>query len=154
MVSIGRFHHAMAPAPLPKSDPFIDHLLELLAPAAAGAPLKARRMFGGWGISWDGLSIAIVADGRLYLKTDVENRAALAQAGCEPFVYDAERKLMQMSYWTVPADAMDAPHLMTPWARKAIEAALRAANAKPASKKAAAKKVAAKKPAAKKTATR
>ncbi|KPF66672.1 hypothetical protein IP84_15695 [beta proteobacterium AAP99] len=137
-----------------KSDPFIDHLLELLAPAAAGAPLKARRMFGGWGISWDGLSIGIVAEGRLYLKADVETRVALAEAGCEPFVYDAERKLMQMSYWTVPADAMDAPHLMTPWARKAIEAALRAANAKaavkPAAKKAVAKKALAKKAPAKK----
>lgn len=131
------------------TDPFIDHVLELLAPAAAGAPLKARRMFGGWGISWDGLSIAIVADGRFYLKTDAQTQAQFREAGCAPFTYEAKGKRMEMSYWTPPDEAMDAAHLMTPWARRAIEAALRAANAKnavkPTVRKAAARKAPAKK---------
>ncbi|HET7774054.1 MAG TPA: TfoX/Sxy family protein [Burkholderiaceae bacterium] len=128
------------------TDPFIEHLLELLAPAAAGAPLKARRMFGGWGISWDGLSIAIVADGRFYLKTDAQTQTHFREAGCQPFTYEAKGKRMEMSYWTPPDETMDAAHLMTPWARKAIEAALRAANAKaavkPVAKKAGVRKAA------------
>ncbi len=142
----------MPPAAPARTDPFIEHLLELLAPAAAGAPLKARRMFGGWGISWDGLSIAIVADGRFYLKTDAQTKAHFAEAGCLPFTYDAKGKRTEMSYWTPPDEALDAAHAMTPWARKAIEAALRAANAK-AAVKPAVKRATAKTPAARKTAS-
>jgi DNA transformation protein len=36
-----------------------------------------------------------------------------------------------MSYWTVPAEAMESPALMQPWARLAISAALRARAARP-----------------------
>jgi DNA transformation protein len=38
---------------------------------------------------------------------------------------------MTMSYWTVPAEALDAPPLMEPWARLALQAALTARAAKP-----------------------
>lgn len=50
-----------------------------------------------------------------------------------------------MSYFRPPEEALESPPLMLPWARLALEAALRAANAK-------ARKSAAKKPAAKKAA--
>ena len=57
---------------------FADHCLELLA---AVGPCVARRMFGGWGISTDGLTLAIIADlgegERLYLKADDDTRAHL-----------------------------------------------------------------------------
>lgn len=35
-----------------------------------------------------------------------------------------------MGYWTVPAEAMESPALMQPWARHALAAALRARAAK------------------------
>jgi DNA transformation protein len=39
-----------------------------------------------------------------------------------------------MSYWTVPAEAMDSPALMQPWAQLAVQAALAArANKRPRS---------------------
>jgi DNA transformation protein len=93
-------------------------------------PVRARKMFGGWGISCDGLSVALIAWERLYLKVDAQTKPAFAQADCEPFVYEGKNKPIEMSYWTVPPEAMDAPHLMAPWARLAMEAALRAANAR------------------------
>jgi DNA transformation protein and related proteins len=130
------------------SNPFVDHIVELLASFGS---IKARRMFGGWGLSYDGLSIGLIAFERLYLKVDVVTKPNFMAAKCEPFVYEGKSKTVEMSYWTVPDEAMDAPHLMQPWGQLAIEAALRAANAKSAkpARKAAAKKIAAKKTVAK-----
>ncbi len=135
------------------SNPFVDHIVELLAPFG---DIKARRMFGGWGVSYDGLSVGLIAFERLYLKVDALSKPTFMAAKCEPFVYEGKSKTVEMSYWTVPDEAMDAPHLMQPWGRLAIEAALRAANAKSAkpAKKTATKKTAAKKTTVKKTAAK
>lgn len=108
--------------------PLVDHCLELFAPLGA---VRARRMFGGHGFYIDELFVAIVAFDRLYLKTDAQTRPAFEQAGGEPFVYDATTGAVALGYWTVPADAMESPALMQPWARQAIAAALRARAAKP-----------------------
>jgi DNA transformation protein len=107
----------------------IDHLLELLEPFG---PLTARRMFGGWGIYAGGPIVAIVIDGELLLKTDPATRAVFEQAGCRPFVYRAKGREVPMSYWSVPEAALDSAEAMQPWARLALEAAARAATAKPA----------------------
>ena len=52
---------------MPQSDPLVDHCLELLAPMGEA---RARRMFGGYGLTLDGLFLAIIAFDRLYLKAD------------------------------------------------------------------------------------
>jgi DNA transformation protein len=87
-------------------------------------------MFGGHGLRVDGLFIALVAFGRLYLKADEQSRHRFIAAGCEAFSYTARGKPMTMNYWTVPPQAMESPELMQPWARLALEAALSAAAAK------------------------
>jgi len=107
--------------------PFVDHCLELLAPLGR---VHARRMFGGWGLYADGLFVALIAADRLYLKTDAGSRERFAAAGCEPFVYSADGKCVTLGYWTVPPEALDAPALMQPWARLALQAALAARAAK------------------------
>jgi DNA transformation protein len=111
---------------------FVRHVCELLAPVGQ---VTTRRMFGGHGVYADGLFVAIIAWDELYLKVDDTTRAAFEQEGCEPFAYDKAGKTMTMSYYRAPGEAMDAPHLMTPWARRAMQAALRARALKPALKK-------------------
>lgn len=106
----------------------VAHAIELLAPAGAA---RSRRMFGGHGLYVDDLFIAIVAADRLYLKTDGETRAAFEAAGGECFSFESRGKRQATSYWTVPAEAMESPAEMLPWARRAMAAALRA-RAKPA----------------------
>ena len=101
----------------------VDHCLELLAPLGA---VRAKRMFGGHGLYCDELFFALIAADRLYLKVDAETRAAFEAAGCEPFVYSAKTGATAMSYWSVPAEAMESAALMQPWARQALAAALRA----------------------------
>ncbi len=108
--------------------PFVEHCLELLAPLGT---MHARRMFGGWGLYADGLIVAIVAGEHLYLKAAPADHAAYTAAGCAPFVYSARTGGVAMSYWSAPADALDSPALMAPWARRALQAALTAKAAQP-----------------------
>ncbi len=111
--------------------PFAHYCCELLSSAG---PCVAKRMFGGWGISTDGLTLAIVADlgvGEiLWLKARDDTRARWAAAGCTRFTYistkDGQPVARGMNYYSAPEDAMDSPHAMAPWARLALDAALAA----------------------------
>ena len=116
-------------SPLP---PFVSHCLELLAPLGA---VRSRRMFGGWGLYLDDLFIALIADDRLYLKADAASRPSFEAAGCEPFVYNAKVKAVSLGYWTAPAEALESPPLMAPWARLALQAALAARAVAPAARR-------------------
>jgi len=107
----------------------LDWFRELLAPLGR---VRTRAMFGGHGVYVDDEFIAIVVDDVLYLKVDAQTQSRFADAGSQPFVYDAgERGEVAMSYWTAPDEALDDPESMLPWARLALAAARR----KPAAKK-------------------
>jgi len=104
--------------------PFVSHCLELLAPLGA---VRARRMFGGHGLYLDDVFVALIADERLYLKTDEGSRAAFERAGCEPFTYSRkDRSAVALGYWSAPDEALESPPAMAPWARLSLAAALRA----------------------------
>jgi DNA transformation protein len=103
-------------------DEFLAHALELLAPLGRVA---ARSMFGGHGLYCDGLFFGIVLDGTLYLKADARNRGEFERAGSEIFSYSRKGKRATLNFFRAPEEAMDSPHLMLPWARSAVAAALR-----------------------------
>ena len=102
---------------------FVNHCVELLTPLGL---VRARRMFGGHGLYVDDVFMALIAAERLYLKVDAASRGRFEAASCEPFVYDAKGQSISLGYFSAPQDAMDSPALMLPWARLALEAALRA----------------------------
>jgi DNA transformation protein and related proteins len=108
------------PAPTP---PFVAHCLELLE---ALGPMRSRRMFGGWGLYQGDVFIAIIAFERLFLKTDAATRPLFEAAGCEPFVFETRTGSVSLGYWSAPAEALDSPALMLPWARLALQAAVAA----------------------------
>lgn len=114
----------MPAAPLPE---FVSHCMDLLA---STGPCVAKRMFGGWGISTGGLTLAIIADlgdgERLWLKVDANTLPQFETAGCKPFVYLAKSKPMTLNYRSAPDDAMESPALMRPWGLLALDAAVRA----------------------------
>lgn len=116
-----------------RDDGFIEYLHELLDPLGH---VSTRRMFGGHGVYVEDVFIAIVVEGRLYLKVDAETQPHFEAAGSEPFVYQGKGEPVAMSYWSAPEAAMDSADEMATWARLAIEAAGR----KPAAKKRAAKR--------------
>ncbi|WP_422649816.1 TfoX/Sxy family protein [Cupriavidus sp. H18C1] len=127
-----------------RPDPFVDHLLELMAPLAARiGPIAAKRMFGGHGLYYDGLMFGLVTDGRCYLKADAVTLPRFEAQGCEPFSYRSrDKEVVMRHYLSLPAQCLESPGEMEPWAREAVEATLRLANAAPAGRKPAAKKAA------------
>jgi DNA transformation protein len=125
----------MDPARTPPSRDFVDHCIELLSSIGR---CQARRMFGGWGLSLEGLSIGIVTDlgsgDKLWLKADEDSRARFEAAGCERFAYTMQLRgqpvLRSMGFYTAPEEAMDAADAMAPWARLALASAVAARGAK------------------------
>ncbi|HKX94135.1 MAG TPA: TfoX/Sxy family protein [Methylibium sp.] len=113
-------------------DDFATHCVELLLPLGAA---RAQRMFGGHGLYLGELMVGLIAQEQLYLKTDAQTLPQWQDAGGRPFVYESRRdgtvKTTAMSYWTPPEEAIESPAAMLPWARLALEAALRAQAAKP-----------------------
>ena len=117
---------------MPTNTDFANYCCDLLATAG---PCTAKRMFGGFGISTDGLTIAILADlgdgEKLWLKGDASTRNCYEAAGCRIFTYPAKGVPRSMNYFSSPEEAMDSPDAMRPWARLALECALQARTVKP-----------------------
>lgn len=110
-----------------------EHVSDLFAGFGA---VTLRPMFGGHGVYRDGIIFAIVIGGGLYLKVDADSRARFEAAGCVPFVYPMRGRDLPLSYWSVPAEAMESAEAMQPWAGLAWSAALhKSASAKPRSKR-------------------
>ena len=111
---------------------FAQYCCELLASIG---PCVARRMFGGFGISTEGLTVALMTNlgsgDKLWLKADEDSRHQFEAAGCERFTYPVKEVPKSMNYYSAPEDAMEAPHLMAPWAKLAFDAALKARAMKP-----------------------
>jgi DNA transformation protein len=75
----------------------------------------------------DGLMIALVVRGAIYLKADAQLIPAFEQEHLEPFSYktkDGSRTLN--SYWRMPERLYDDPDELAAWAKLSMEAARRA----------------------------
>lgn len=110
---------------------FATYCCELLSGVG---PCTAKRMFGGFGISTSGLTLALVADlgggEKLWLKADAQTRSLYEAHGCERFTYEMTRNGVSaphsLNYYAAPEDAMESPAVMLEWARVALECALKA----------------------------
>lgn len=106
---------------------FAEYCCELLS---AAGPCVARRMFGGYGFSIDGLTIAILADmgqgEQLWLKASPDSIPLFESAGCKRFTYRAKDQPKSMGYYSAPDEAIESAQEMAPWARLALQAALAA----------------------------
>ncbi len=106
---------------------FAQYCCELLSTVG---PCVARRMFGGYGISTDGLTVAILVDlglgEKLWLKAGAETSPVFEAAGCQRFSYLAKGKSRSMGYYSAPDAAMESTHDMAPWAQLALQAAFSA----------------------------
>jgi DNA transformation protein len=134
-----------------RTDSFVEYTVELLEKLG---PVQSRRMFGAWGLYLGGRMFGLIADGQLFLKVDDVTKPDFQAAGCRPFVYEGGGKSVELGYWTLPSDAADDAYALLPWARRAVDAAQRAALKKAPRKKAATKAAAERKPATKKTPAR
>jgi DNA transformation protein len=109
---------------MPSDPSFVAHVLDLVGLVG---PVSARAMFGGHGVYAEGVMFALLDDGELFLKTDELTRARFVEAGCRQWLYVNKAVRMENTgYFRPPDDAHEDPEAMAPWARLALEAALRA----------------------------
>jgi DNA transformation protein len=84
--------------------------------------IRTRSMFGGVGIYAGERFFALMANDTLYFKVDDSNRPDFEARGMGPFLpFGDERDKMQ--YYEVPADLLDDPEALRPWAEKSIAVA-------------------------------
>jgi DNA transformation protein len=108
-------------------------------------PVTIRRMFSGFGISFDGTNFALALRGGLYLRADEASISRFEAEGAKPFQYQTRTRAVTVaSYWQLPERLYDDPEELTEWARAALAAAQRAALRKRPRVRKAGKKVAAK----------
>jgi DNA transformation protein len=107
-----------------KRSEFVEYLLDELAPLGH---LRAKAMFGGFGLYCDELFFALVADDVLYIKVDDLNRQRFLTEQLAPFCFAMKDGRSQtMSYYPLPESALESQPAMLDWAKEGIAAALRA----------------------------
>ena len=99
---------------------FKEFVLDQLGPLPE---LRAKAMFGGYGLYQADRFFAILMDGRLYFKTDEQTRAAYVERGMGPFTYEKARRTMTMNYFEVPPEVLENREQLAAWANHAIHAA-------------------------------
>ncbi len=104
--------------------PFVSHVLELLQGIGL---VRARKMFGGYGLFLQDLMFALVADEILYFKVDINTEKFFQDLGLEQFTYDKKGKIFSMSYYQAPERCLEDQSDMQSWAQQAFDVALRAA---------------------------
>jgi DNA transformation protein len=102
------------------SSDYVQYVLEQLAGLGG---ITSRRMFGGVGIYCGGVFFALISDDTLYFKVGAGNRAEYEARGMAPFRPYADRPEVSMSYYAVPADALEERETLAVWARAAVVAA-------------------------------
>ena len=102
---------------------FVAYILEQLVPLGG---VRAKRMFGGYGVYLEELFFAIIVDDMLYMKADDGNRGCFEALGLRPFRYQSRGKELTMSYYPLPDAALEDREEMLIWARRSVAAALRA----------------------------
>jgi DNA transformation protein len=105
------------------SEAFADHVRELLSSLGQ---VRIRKMFGGAGVYLDELMFATIFDDGLYFRVDQETQARFREAGSTPALFRMkDGRELEMSYWSAPEEALESPDEAEPWARLALEAAMR-----------------------------
>jgi DNA transformation protein len=107
-----------------EEEEFVSYVVDMLQSIG---PVYSKRMFGGYGIFLEGLMFALIADNELYLKVDKESERDFTDRGLEPFTYNKKGKLMKMSYYQAPEEALEDSEIMNEWGNNGYSAALRAA---------------------------
>ena len=111
-------------------DSFKEFVLDQLS---ALPELRAKAMFGAFGLYSGEKFFAILDEGRLFFKTDEQSQADYTSRGMGAFTYEMKGRVLTMSYFEVPPDVLENAQELVAWARRAI--LLAAAKSKKAKKK-------------------
>ena len=113
-------------------DEFVDYLREVFE---LFGPIRARKMFSGYGIYHNGLMFGLVVGDTLCLKADAENADHFEKEGLGRFDYNSGETVVKMSYYRAPAGIMEDREKAAMWARRSFEAAFRSQRSKKKTKR-------------------
>jgi DNA transformation protein len=113
------------------SHDYLQYVLEQLANLGGVTP---RRMFGAVGLYCDGLFFGLISRDTLYFKVDDSNRADYVGRGMGQFRPYPDKPELSMTYFEVPADALEDAEECVAWARRSVAVAL--ASGKPGGRRA------------------
>ena len=111
---------------MPVSKEYLGYVLEQLG---AVPRVTSRRMFGGVGLYSDGLFFGLIDNDTLFFKVNDSNRGDYVARNMAQFRPFPDKPDLSMSYFSVPADALEDRDELAAWARKSV--AVAAASAKP-----------------------
>lgn len=94
-------------------DGFTDFVLDQLGELH---DVKARAMFGGYGLYQRGVFFGIIHKGRLYFRTNGETQATYLRYGMKPFRPNGKQPLK--TYYEVPADIIEDAEQLAEWAQR------------------------------------
>lgn len=100
---------------------FLKAVLDKLAPHG---PIRARAMFGGYGIYYGDVMFACIVQGELYFRVGENNRKDFEKRGSKPFIYEGRNKPVQMPYMTLPDEVFNHPAQLKKWIEQARETSL------------------------------
>lgn len=92
--------------------------------------LRARGMFGGYGIFQNDCMFALIIEDQLYFKADAITRSEFEAKGLNPFTYAARGKLVEVQYFEAPPEVFDEIDEMQNWPHKALTVAMKAKKSK------------------------
>ncbi len=107
---------------MPVNSSFQTLVLDQLGRVVPG--IRARPMFGGVGIYSGEVFFALIADDTVYFKVDELTRADFEERGMGPFRPFGDDG-GTMKYYELPADLLEDPEALGPWAEKAVAVARR-----------------------------
>ena len=99
-----------------------DELVRALADWSHGGPvgdIQVKPMFGSFGLYLEGKFFAIVADGRVYFKTNDKTREKYVAAGMKPF--QATPLQVLKNYYEVPKKILNDREVLANWAVEASQ---------------------------------
>jgi len=82
------------------------------------AELRAKRMFGGYGLYAGSVFFAIIHQGCLYFKTDALSQWRYEEAGMAPFRPSEKQTLRR--YYQVPVAVIEDSETLQRWARESV----------------------------------
>lgn len=105
------------------ADDFVEFLLDQLADMPG---LRSQRMFGGYSLSVDGVTFALIMKHALYFVVDEISRAQYQAMGSDCFSYEtAKKRVRSERYYQVPGELLEDSARLLELARAALSAARR-----------------------------
>jgi DNA transformation protein len=99
-------------------DSFVEYVVDQLRRLGS---VEAKAMFGAHGLYSGGVFFAIIADGRLYFKTDAASRREFEGRGMAAFRPNPKQTLK--TYYEVPVEVLEDDDELVAWAERALAAA-------------------------------